>query len=133
MLLPKKILTIILIVALLGIFAAPRPTNAVGLYFGGKILASYPRVCLFPLGIIPIPVPMQVIYVGAPSYNNFVYIWYSVILQAFGVYTSFYLYGQFYHAGPSVLGQYLPGPIPWINCPDLSPTNIITKLGTSLF
>lgn len=59
------------------------------------------------------------------------YIYYTAILQLFGIYNSTYLYEQFYRKGPSVLGQYIPVTIPWWDC-EFYPTNIITKIGTSL-
>lgn len=110
----------------------PRPAQAVGLYFGGKILASQLRTCWIQAGPLPIPVPMQALYLGPPSYKTVVYIWYAPILQLFHITTSIYNFGQFYHAGPSVIGQYVPVPIPWTAC-EFYPTNIITKIGTSLF
>ena len=110
----------------------PLPAEAIGLTFGGKILSSQTRVCLVGVGPFAVYVPMQVLYLGAPSYKTVEYIWYTAILQAFHVTTSIYNFGQFYRAGPNVLGQYIPVPIPWENC-EFYPTNIITKIGTSAF
>jgi len=122
----------------LGIFVLSTPftAGAVGLNFGGKILSSNTRVCYFQAGVVSIPVPLQVIRIRNSSgtgTTTLSYIYYQFILQIFGVTTSLYQNFQFYRSGPSVIGQYVPAPIPWSNCPDLIPTKVIIKIGTSLF
>lgn len=112
----------------------PQPAQAIGLNFGGKILSSQFRICKIPAPppIFFIPVPMQVLYLGAPSYKVVEYIWYAPILQLFHVTTTVYNFGNFVLGHPSVIGQYIPVTIPWYDC-EFYPTNIITKIGTSLF
>ncbi len=126
----------ILTFLILTVFVFPfYPAQAVGLNFGGRITSSQFRVCNLYVGVATIPFPLQVmrVYRTGAVPITIVYPYYALLLQLFGVTTTIYSYGTIYRAGPNVLGQYVPAPIPWINCPDLIPTNIITKIGTSLF
>lgn len=124
------ITTLILSAVLLSF--APQPVEA--LSFGGKIITSRYRTCNIGVGQFSIPFPLQVIRVQRTGLTKtFVYSYYQSLLQIFGIDTSLYNYYQFFRSGPSVLGTYVPVPIPWSNCPDLSPTNLILKIGTSLY
>ncbi len=128
-----KIVCLVLIVVLMAPFF-PAKAALPTLPFGGKIVSSMYRTCNIYIGIATVPFPLQVMRIyraGVPK--TIVYPYYALLLQIFGITTSIYSYAQIYRAGPNVLGQYVPAPIPWVDCPDLYPTNIITKIGTSLF
>ncbi|MBX4189952.1 hypothetical protein KW791_01490 [Candidatus Parcubacteria bacterium] len=93
--------------------------------FGGRIQTSEYRVCELYIGIATIPVPLQVIQVGQPKSARVVFIYY---LAFFG---TIYQWYRIYNSGPWALGTYIPIPIPWVDCSDLYPTNLILKVGTS--
>ena len=122
----------ILFIVIIVFMSIPKQVDA--LTFGGKIISSQYRTCYIYIGVAAVPFPLQVIRItrnGIPK--TIVYTYYQSLLQLFGINTSLYNYYQFYRSGPSVLGTYVPVPIPWTNCPDLSPTNLILKIGTSLY
>jgi|SRR3989344_4408140 len=115
----------------------PQPASAlIEVNFGGKITSSKIRTCYVYVGVFSIPVPLQEVVIKNSSgtgTTKLAYIYYQFILQLFGVNTSLYQNFQFYRPGPSVIGKYIRAPIPWTNCYDLLPTNLILKIGTSLF
>ena len=129
----KTFQAFVIIFVLIILFAfAPQSAKALG--FGGKILTSSYRTCNIGVGQFSIPFPLQVIRIQRTGVTKtLAYSYYQSLLQMFGINTSLYNYYQFFRSGPNVLGTYVPVPIPWTNCPDLSPTNLILKIGTSLF
>jgi len=132
----RKIFAVVILIALAACLVPyPKPAQAVGLPFGGTITSSRARICnIPPASPYFVPVPVQEIGVTrGTTYNTYIYVYYAFILQLFGVTSTLYNWYNFYTEGPSVLGQYIPVPyIPW-DCYDLTPANIITKMGTSPF
>ena len=130
----QKLTRFLSIFFVLAIILTAISKQADALTFGGRIISSQYRTCYIYIGVAVVPFPLQVIRItrnGIPK--TIVYTYYQSLLQLFGINTSLYNYYQFFRSGPSVLGTYVPVPIPWTNCPDLSPTNLILKIGTSLY
>jgi len=125
-------LSILLVVA---IIATAIPKQASAFAFGGRIISSRATICRVGIGPYALPVPLQIIRVQRTGIvRTLVYTYYQPFLALFGLNTGLYNYYQYFRAGPSALGTYIPLPIPWASpgdCADLKITNIILKIGTS--